>query len=139
MLETSPVLNPQLNVIELNDKHQENIEDISLTIEVLKLLKSREASTSQLANIPLIFVTLLKLKFEESDFDSLKVDIIPFVKADYNINNIDKVMFINSIEYLECDQRVPGATSYGSPSKKIDDFSKSFLFVTFTIHSIKII
>lgn len=46
---------------------------------------------------------LLKLKFEESDFDSLKADIIPFVKSDYNINNIDKVMFINSIEYLECD------------------------------------
>ena len=46
---------------------------------------------------------LLKLKFEESDFDSLKADIIPFVKADYNINNIDKVMFINSIEYLECE------------------------------------
>ena len=46
---------------------------------------------------------LLKLKFEESDFDSLKADIIPFVKADYDINNIDKVMFINSIEYLECD------------------------------------
>ena len=46
---------------------------------------------------------LLKNKFEESDFDSLKADIIPFVKADYDINNIDKVMFINSIEYLECD------------------------------------
>ena len=46
---------------------------------------------------------LLKIKFEESDFDSLKADIIPFVNADYNINNIDKVMFINSIEYLECD------------------------------------
>lgn len=45
---------------------------------------------------------LLKLKFEESDFDSLKADIIPFVNADYNINNIDKAMFINSIEYLEC-------------------------------------
>ena len=46
---------------------------------------------------------LLKIKFEESDFDSLKADIIPFVKADYYINNIDKDMFINSIEYLECD------------------------------------
>ena len=46
---------------------------------------------------------LLKLKFEESDFDSLKADIIPFVKADYNLNNIDKVMFINSIEYIECE------------------------------------
>ena len=46
---------------------------------------------------------LLKLKFEESDFVSLKADIIPFVNADYNINNIDKVMFINSIEYLECE------------------------------------
>jgi hypothetical protein len=46
---------------------------------------------------------LLKLKFEESDFDSLKEDIIPFVDPDYNINNIDKNMFINSIEYLECD------------------------------------
>ena len=46
---------------------------------------------------------LLKLKFEESDFDSLKADIIPFVNADYNINNIDKDMFINSIEYLESE------------------------------------
>ena len=46
---------------------------------------------------------LLKSKFEESDFDSLKADIIPFVNADYNINNIDKAMFINSIEYLECE------------------------------------
>ena len=44
---------------------------------------------------------LLKIKFEESDFDSIKADIIPFVNADYNINNIDKDMFINSIEYLE--------------------------------------
>ena len=44
---------------------------------------------------------LLKLKFEESDFDSLKADIIPFVDANYNIDNIDKNMFINSIDYLD--------------------------------------
>ena len=46
---------------------------------------------------------LLKNKFEESNFESLKADIIPFVDLNYNINNIDKNMFINSIEYLECD------------------------------------
>ena len=46
---------------------------------------------------------LLKLKFEESNFEAIKADIIPFVNADYNINNIDKDMFINSISYLECE------------------------------------
>ena len=44
---------------------------------------------------------LLKNKFEESDFDSLKDDILPFVNLNYNIDNIEKSMFINSIDYLE--------------------------------------
>ena len=45
---------------------------------------------------------LLRLKFEESNFDLLEDDIIPFLDPNYNINNIDKNMFINSIDYLEC-------------------------------------
>ena len=43
---------------------------------------------------------LLKGKFEQTDFNSLKSDIIPFVSADYNIDNINKEMFISSLEYL---------------------------------------
>ena len=43
---------------------------------------------------------LLKGKFEQTDFNSLKSDIIPFVNTDYNIDNINKEMFISSLEYL---------------------------------------
>lgn len=43
---------------------------------------------------------LIKEKFEQTDFDALRSDIIPFINSDYNINNINKEMFINSIEYL---------------------------------------
>ena len=43
---------------------------------------------------------LLKGKFEQTDFNSLKLDIIPFVSTDYNIDNINKEMFISSLEYL---------------------------------------
>ena len=46
---------------------------------------------------------LLSNKFEESDFDSIKKDIIPFVNDEYNIDSINKEMFINSIKYLECE------------------------------------
>ena len=46
---------------------------------------------------------LLSNKFEESDFDSIKKDIIPFVNDEYNIDSINKDMFINSIKYLECE------------------------------------
>lgn len=46
---------------------------------------------------------LLKEKFEQSDFNSLKLDIIPFINTNYDINNINKEMFISSIEYLEAD------------------------------------
>jgi len=43
---------------------------------------------------------LLKGKFEQTDFNSLKSDIIPFVSTDYNLDNINKEMFISSLEYL---------------------------------------
>lgn len=43
---------------------------------------------------------LLKEKFEQTDFNSLKSDIIPFVNTDYNIDNINKELFISSLEYL---------------------------------------
>ena len=43
---------------------------------------------------------LLKGKFEQTDFNSLKSDIIPFVNTDYNIDNLNKEMFISSLEYL---------------------------------------
>ncbi len=43
---------------------------------------------------------LLKERFEQTDFNSLKSDIIPFVNTDYNIDNINKEMFISSLEYL---------------------------------------
>lgn len=43
---------------------------------------------------------LLKGKFEQTDFNSLKSDIIPFVSTDYNFDNINKEMFISSLEYL---------------------------------------
>lgn len=43
---------------------------------------------------------LLKGKFEQTDFNSLKSDIIPFVNTDYNIDNINKELFISSLEYL---------------------------------------
>lgn len=46
---------------------------------------------------------LLKERFEGADFNSLKEDIIPFINADYNISNIDKEMFINSLEYLKAE------------------------------------
>lgn len=46
---------------------------------------------------------LLKGKFEQTDFNSLKSDIIPFVNTDYNIDNINKEMFISSLEYLEVE------------------------------------
>lgn len=46
---------------------------------------------------------LLKIKFNDSDFSSIRDDIIPFVNANYNIDNIDKNMFINSIDYLQCE------------------------------------
>ena len=45
---------------------------------------------------------LLKEKFIESNFNSIRNDIIPFVDTDYNVDSIDKSMFINSIDYLEC-------------------------------------
>ncbi|MCR5490869.1 MAG: nucleotidyl transferase AbiEii/AbiGii toxin family protein [Bacilli bacterium] len=43
---------------------------------------------------------LLKEKFEQTDFDSLRADILPFVAPDYAIDNINKEMFIASLEYL---------------------------------------
>lgn len=46
---------------------------------------------------------LLKEKFEQTDFEALKSDIIPFVDANYNIDNINKEMFITSIEYLKVE------------------------------------
>ena len=46
------------------------------------------------------FKELLKGKFEQTDFNSLKSDIIPFVNTDYNIDNLNKEMFISSLEYL---------------------------------------
>ncbi|MBQ9448539.1 MAG: nucleotidyl transferase AbiEii/AbiGii toxin family protein [Acholeplasmatales bacterium] len=46
---------------------------------------------------------LLIEKFKESDFDLIKHDIIPFVSDDYNIDSIDKNMFIASIDYLKCE------------------------------------
>ena len=45
---------------------------------------------------------LLIQKFEESDFDSIIKDIIPFLNSDYNIQNINKDLFIKSVDYLEC-------------------------------------
>lgn len=46
---------------------------------------------------------LLKEKFEQTDFNDLKSDIIPFVNANYNIDSISKEMFVNSIENLKCE------------------------------------
>lgn len=46
---------------------------------------------------------LLSKKFEESDFDSIKKDIVPFINSEYNIDSINKDMFINSIKYIECE------------------------------------
>lgn len=43
---------------------------------------------------------LLKEKFEQTDLNSLKSDIIPFINTDYNIDNINKELFISSLEYL---------------------------------------
>lgn len=50
-----------------------------------------------------IIKNLLKVKFESSDFESIKNDIIPFIDKEYNIDSIDKNMFISSIKYLECE------------------------------------
>ena len=46
---------------------------------------------------------LLINRFEESDFESIIKDIIPFVNIDFNIENINKNVFIDSIEYLKCE------------------------------------
>ena len=46
---------------------------------------------------------LLSNKFEESDFNSIKKDIIPFINNEFNIETFNKDMFINSIKYLECE------------------------------------
>ena len=77
--------------------------NVKFNLEYLKnkLKYSLDKDTSKFTNDNI--KELLKNKFEESNFESLKADIIPFVEPNYNINNIDKNMFINSIEYLECD------------------------------------
>ena len=77
--------------------------NVKFNLEYLKnkLKYSLNKDTSRFTNDNI--KELLKNKFEESNFESLKADIIPFVEPNYNINNIDKNMFINSIEYLECD------------------------------------
>ena len=77
--------------------------NVKFNLEYLKnkLKYSLNKDTSKFTNDNI--KELLKNKFEESNFESLKADIIPFVEPNYNINNIDKNMFINSIEYLECD------------------------------------
>ena len=45
---------------------------------------------------------LLKEKFEIVDFNSVKNDILPFVRNKDIIDNINKDMFIASIELLKC-------------------------------------
>ena len=77
--------------------------NVKFNLEYLKnkLKYSLNKDTSKFTNDNI--KELLKNKFEESNFESLKADIIPFVEPNYNINSIDKNMFINSIEYLECD------------------------------------
>ncbi|MBR6072540.1 MAG: nucleotidyl transferase AbiEii/AbiGii toxin family protein [Acholeplasmatales bacterium] len=77
--------------------------DVKFNLEYLKnkLKYSLEKNTS---NYTIDSIKeLLKLKFEESDFGSIKDDIIPFINANYTIDNIDKNMFINSIDYLKCE------------------------------------
>ena len=49
-------------------------------------------------------ILTIKKKIEESDFDLIKADIIPFVKSNYNVDNINKEMFINSLCYLKSDE-----------------------------------
>ncbi len=46
---------------------------------------------------------LLINKFIESDFNAIKDDIIPFISSDYNLDSLDKNMFINSVDLLECE------------------------------------
>ena len=65
-----------------------------------KLSKSLETDTSAFTLDDI--KVLLKEKFESADFTSIKNDIIPFVSDKNAINNLNKEMFIASIELLKC-------------------------------------
>lgn len=65
----------------------------------LKYSLNKDTSNYTIDNIK----ELLKEKFEQTDFNALKVDLIPFINTESNINIIDKEMFIKSLEYLEAE------------------------------------
>ena len=60
---TCDVLKVSPNTIDVRAEHPENIELISVTFEVLKLLKSSLSKLEQLENIQLISVIFEVLKF----------------------------------------------------------------------------
>ena len=76
--------------------------DVKFNLEYLKnklnYSLNKDTSNFTLDNIK----ELLKEKFEDSDFNLIKEDILPFVSPNFNIDKLDKNMFINSINYLKC-------------------------------------
>ncbi len=77
--------------------------NIKFNLEYLKN-KLKHSLNKDTANYTIDDVKeLLKEKFEQTDFNSLKSDIIPFVKTDYDADNVNKEMFISSLEYLEVE------------------------------------
>ena len=62
--------------------------NIKFSLEYLKN-KLKESLNEDTSNYTVETIKeLLRKKFEESDFDAIKADIIPFVKSNYNVDNI---------------------------------------------------
>lgn len=76
--------------------------DVSFNLNYLKNKLSnsmeKDTSTFTLDDIK----ELLKEKFESVDYNLIKNDILPFVRSKDNLDNLNKEMFIASIELLKC-------------------------------------